>query len=124
MMAFRRTTQRSWVAWLATIALWLTIVAPVISQTLPAAPSLDLGAWCTGHGLSDQHPAAPGDPLAHTERCGYCGLLGHSPLLPGVASLTLVSIDLLNLAPVLPVVAGEVSPRLLSAHPRGPPALI
>ena len=123
-MAFRRTTQRSWVAWLAMVALWLTIVAPVISQAMPSAPSFDLGAWCTGHGLSDQHPATPGDPLAHTDKCGYCGLLGHSPLLPGVANLTLASVDLLAQAPVLATVTAEPAPRLLSAHPRGPPALI
>jgi hypothetical protein len=74
------------VAWLAMLAIWLTMIAPVVSQTLPADASWpDLGAWCEGHaGLVAHAPNAPahphGDLLA---KCGYCDLLNHSPGLSG-----------------------------------------
>ncbi len=122
MTAFRRTTRRRGIAWLASVALWLSIVAPVISQALPAASGFDLGAWCTSHGLDEHHHAAPGEPMAPLDHCGYCGLLGHSPLLPGVASLELPAADLHDLAPAAPAAQAAPRPRVLSAPARGPPA--
>jgi Protein of unknown function (DUF2946) len=108
-------------------ALWLLVVAPTISQTLSLFSSApDLGAWCTGHGLSDEHPSpsTPHDPRLHTEKCGYCALLGHSPLLAGAGLATFIG----ALAPAAAPGAGRAhrwhALPLLSADPRGPPSLL
>ncbi len=78
-----RRTPRRFVAWLAIVALWLTIVAPVVSQTLasPLDALVSIG-WCgTHHDDGKQSPPA-GYPL---EKCGYCGLLSGHSILPDAA---------------------------------------
>lgn len=118
----RKSAHQRFVAWLAMAALWLTIVAPVVSRTLPDAQSMpDLGAWCTSHGLSDHHPPAPSAPPMHMDDCGYCTLLGHSPLVSSHAIVFLAPPS--PPAPSLvPWATGAryVEP-VLSANPRGPP---
>jgi hypothetical protein len=111
------------VAWLAMLAIWLMMVAPVVSQTLPAATAWpDLGAWCEGHvGLVADAPAAPhGDLLA---KCGYCDLLNHSPGLSGdffVASLLLRTPY--QPRPMPAIYLTERTPERSHA-PRGPPSI-
>ena len=122
---FRKTTQRRLVAWLALFAVWLAVAAPVISQVLPVGDAhLDLGAWCTGHGLADPPSGTPSDPHAlHADKCGYCGLLGHSPLLSGDAIIPPEFARFSQrheLQTDLPAV--DARPRL-SASPRGPPLI-
>jgi hypothetical protein len=121
---FRKATHRRFVAWLAIAAIWLTIVAPVVSQTLSAEQSWpDLGAWCTDHGLSDQHPSMPSDPSMHMDKCGYCVLLGHSPLLSGSVSVALQPPLLAIRTPSLWASGIDVVEPILSANPRGPPLI-
>lgn len=122
----RSNTRRRFVTWLAMAALWLLVVAPTVSQTLSSLSSWpDLGAWCTGHGLSDQHssPSTPDHPGPHTDKCGYCVLLGHSPLLGGGG----LAISIVAPVPAARPTAGTVhrwyALPLLSAHPRGPPSI-
>ncbi|HKD77677.1 MAG TPA: DUF2946 family protein, partial [Ktedonobacterales bacterium] len=61
-------------------AIWLAVVSPVISQTLAVAdaPAMAMGMDCDG-----PHDHAP--PLAphpsSMEKCGYCSLLSHHPIL-------------------------------------------
>ena len=124
MSAFRKTKHRKFFAWLGLLAMWLTIAMPAISRNLPSGHgSLDLGAWCTGHGLSDHHPSAPSAPDSPTDKCSYCSLLCHSPLVVAHADLALPSLFLSSQAPVAATVPSGPPPRLLSAHPRGPPSL-
>jgi Protein of unknown function (DUF2946) len=122
---FRKATQRRLVTWLALFAVWLAVAAPVISQVLPFSDThLDLGAWCTGHGLADHASGAASDPHAlHADKCGYCGLLGHSPALSGDAILAPEFARFSQRPHVhteLPAV--DARPRL-SASPRGPPLI-
>jgi Protein of unknown function (DUF2946) len=108
-------------------ALWLLVVAPTISQTLSSFSSApDLGAWCTGHGLSDEHPSpsTPHDPVLHADKCGYCALLGHSPLLAGGGLATFIGVLALDAAPVAGRVHRWHALPLLSADPRGPPSFL
>lgn len=117
-----RAIPRKFVAWLGIVALWLTVVMPTVSRLLPPAwtpPAL--GAWCTGHGLANLHPEAPSTPPLSIDRCGYCGLLGHSPLLPGAVVAALPSIGPSQSEPASRVVAMAPSSRWLGARPRGPP---
>ncbi|MGB3460553.1 DUF2946 domain-containing protein [Rhodanobacter lindaniclasticus] len=120
-------------AWLALFALGLTIVAPVVSRTLAsvaassvhdARHTMDMAAPIPA-GHADSHPS----DHAHVdhddmlmEQCGYCGLLGHSPLLLVIAWLPGL---LPQAAPRQPVpTAPQRGPErsTLTAVPRGPPA--
>jgi hypothetical protein len=106
------------------LAMALIVVMPVVSRTMPmmgAMPGMDgacLEHVATGVKLPDS-PHAPVDPM---QRCGYCFLLHHSPLL---SSGTIV--HLVPAAPE-PNIRTEALPAershapLLSADPRGPPA--
>nr|WP_165583142.1 DUF2946 domain-containing protein [Dyella soli] len=122
----RNKAQRGYVAWLAMAALWLLVVAPSISRALPPAwTGPDLGAWCTGHGLSEQHPSpsSPDAPGPHADPCGYCVLLGHSPLLAAAPVVAPAALAMPPLRPAaVPALHGHALP-LLSANPRGPPSI-
>jgi len=120
----RKLKHRRWMAWLAMAAMWLTIVAPVVSRVLPDAQmSPALGAWCTGHGLSNQHLSSPSDPASSLDHCGYCTLLGHSPLVSGDAIVFSPPALPAAAAPLLWVFRASYVEPVLSASPRGPPAL-
>jgi len=116
---------RKWVAWLAMFAMWLTIVAPVVSQTVAATSwSPDLGGWCEGHaGLVVHSVPHQTDPHApSSDKCGYCGLLGHSPSLAGTSwqppSVVWQGACALT---ILPTRKAHTARVLLAAAPRGPP---
>lgn len=107
--------------------MWLAVFAPVISRTL--ATSAAAGDWCPVHGVmadihSDGHsPDDPTAPLNHLDKCGYCVLFGHSPLLGGAIVLWLGAAPLKAVAPPLRAVPVFHRPLPLSTHPRGPPLL-
>jgi hypothetical protein len=112
--------QRGPVAWLAIVALWLTIVAPVVSQTLasPLDALIGIGACGVVHADGTQSPPT-GHPL---EKCGYCGLLAGHSLLPDAAPALVPGLALPDrwLTAALPPERGTVV--LLAAAPRGPPS--
>ena len=117
---------RRLVAWLAVFAMWLTIVAPVVSQTIAATSwSPDLGSWCEGHAGLVDHPAPhQADPHAPTtDKCGYCGLLGHSPTLAGASwQPPLPILQDASALTIPPPRTAHTTRALLAAAPRGPPA--
>lgn len=107
-----------WIAWLALTAIWLAVVAPVVSQAVAAAdvPSMAMGADCDGP--HDHAPLAPHP--SSMEKCGYCGLLSHHPVLlaaplPMASSLLPGTVPLSLRAPL------ATEPSVLAAAPRGPP---
>jgi hypothetical protein len=100
------------------VALWLTILAPVVSQAIASDAMPSMAAMCGPH----HDHSTPGIPHPMSmEKCGYCGLLGHSPLLSGGSASPLPPSPL----PRLTVVAAPDSvctkPTLIAASPRGPP---
>lgn len=104
--------------------MWLTIVAPVVSQTVAAASwSPDIGGWCAGHvGLVDHPPPQPSPHAPMLEKCGYCGLLGHSPTLAATFWLPLLSMPAASAPTLLPERMAPPARVWLAASPRGPPA--
>jgi len=109
---------------MALVAIWLIAAAPTVSRAL-AWSGPDLGAWCAEHGLSDEHPsgpASPGDLIQHHERCGYCVLLSHSPLLAGGVPTITMAAWLPTAAPVTRQGLRWHAQPTLSARPRGPPS--
>lgn len=103
--------------------MWLLVAAPTVSRFLPDWVAPDMGAWCTGHGLSDEHPSTPDHPALHTDACGYCALLANTPLLTGGTIAMPAGIDLPTSAPADTVPVRWHALPLLSAHPRGPPSV-
>jgi hypothetical protein len=111
---------------MAVLAIWLTVLAPVVSRAMPAeSPFPDLGAWCEGGGLVDRHsPASPDQHADHLAKCGYCSLLNQQPGLAGVgfvATLPPLSVFVPAFTPVHRE-ARTASP--LAASPRGPPLFL
>ncbi|SFS16493.1 Protein of unknown function [Dyella sp. OK004] len=121
----RLRTQRRFVAWLAMAAIWLTIVAPVISQTLPTAgPMPGMGMMCGEHVEHAGHPASPHPHVPSMEHCGYCSLLSHTPVLSGAIWLPSV-LPQNTYIPVLWRGAPAFSRHSpLAAAPRGPPGFV
>ena len=106
------------VTWLAMLAMALIVVMPVLSRSIIATATSAEGDCPIHQAAGAKHPQVPADP---TERCSYCVLLNHTPLL---ASGTVVY--LAPVAPVLPPASihrVDDKPALprLSAEPRGPP---
>lgn len=114
--------QRGPVAWLAIVALWLTIVAPVVSQTLasPLDALVSIG-WCgTHHDDGTQSP-----PSGHLlEKCGYCGLLSGHSILPDAAPALAAHSALTGPRLAMPPPPARGGIVLLAAEPRGPPARV
>ena len=125
MAGLRKARRQTWVAWLALFAMWLTVGMPVVSRMLPShTMSMDMGSWCTPHGLSDHHPNSPSEPASPLDKCGYCSLFCHSPLVLGDVSLALPPLLLPAQTLFEQAIPAGPLPRILSAAPRGPPSLV
>lgn len=108
---FRKLT-----AWLGMLAIWLAIVAPLVSQAnaRPAAPRSN-AVIC-----GDEHDGVAHHAL-HLDACGYCAFFAHSPAI-GAAAPSLSSIHVAAVAPS--AFSGAVAPsleRYTRAYPRAPP---
>ena len=129
--------------WLAFVAIGLTVVAPVVSRTLAAAAvsaahtaphSMHMtGQMPAGHEpphaqalqSAHQHDSEqPGDGGMLMEQCGYCGLLGHSPLLMVIVWLPNLLTPPRPYVPVPPTLHRGPDRSTLTAAPRGPPAFL
>jgi hypothetical protein len=110
-------------AWLGIIAMWLIVLAPLVSQLVVTARPDDPAttALCTAvqpsRGIADSFHA---NPLA---ACGYCDLLAAhaaAPTLPPVLPLFVA----LVVAAVIPALSVRFAPpgAFRSGHPRDPPA--
>ncbi|MCW8807065.1 MAG: DUF2946 domain-containing protein [Rhodanobacter sp.] len=116
-----RTIRSRW-GWLALAAIWLTIVAPVVSQTLGSRAAAMNGSCAQQANPLDSsatpHPRPPPHPMTF---CGYCSLFQHSSVL---ASLDWQP-SLLPPAAFRPLVATPFPSwsghSILAAAPRGPP---
>lgn len=111
-------------AWLGLIAMWLIVLAPVVSQLRLEARADDAvqqAVLCSAtQPAVDLMHAGHGDSLA---ACGYCDLLADHVALPGVPPLPPVLVMLL-LAVVVPALSTRFVPlgAFPSGRPRAPPA--
>ncbi|SAL78591.1 hypothetical protein AWB74_05369 [Caballeronia arvi] len=136
-----RNARNRFVAWLGIAAMWLAIVAPVISQTLAAraAASDPETVLCAvdateayeheghegHHAVAQDDTAHAGhhDAASHFDACSYCGLLAHN--LPLAIGLThdIVRIERVTRASTFADIDTVVSKSFNAASPRAPPAL-
>lgn len=113
---------------LGLLAILMATLAPTVSQTLAAtrADHSIMGELCSAY--STQHRAADsqshsGSTMSDGQACGYCGLLAHMPVIPGVPATFAVTVRAIQ----HPVATRFESVRLVEpltpAQPRAPPVL-
>lgn len=115
------------VAWLAFFAIWLTLVAPVVSQVVAAVGSPAMASAspaCAEHLGHAVPPATPHPSVPPTDRCGYCTLVAHSPVVIAAAWLPLLLPRTAYLPPALPAAPGLRRHAWLATTPRGPPGFV
>ncbi|SPB16414.1 MFS transporter [Caballeronia novacaledonica] len=120
-----RNARKRFVAWLGIAAMWLAIVAPVISQTLAArnAATDPHAILCTVDASATDAHASHHDAANHFDACSYCGLLAHDlPVATDVAH-DAASIERVTRAPAFASADSVASKSFNAASPRAPPVL-
>ena len=110
-------------AWLGLIAMWLIVLAPIVSQLVVAAHRDDaaFAALCSAvQPRTDSAHATHADPLA---ACGYCDLLADHMAMPTIPPAPLVLV-MLVVALAAPTLSTRFTPlgAFPSGRPRAPPA--
>ena len=109
-------------AWLGLVAMWLIVLAPLVSQLVIAAHRDDTTAVL----CSAMQPSADTGHLARHNSlaaCGYCDLLANQAAMPTVPPSPLVLMLLVTIA-AAPVLSTRHTPlgAFPSGRPRAPPA--
>lgn len=139
-----RNARNRFVAWLGIAAMWLAIVAPVISQSIAAHNAAldpqaalcdvealpdahahhhdDAGTEANVHADADEH-AGSHSAGGHFDACSYCGLLAHH--LPVVLAISHAAASVERVSRVAPVASDDVvvAKSFNAASARAPPVL-
>jgi hypothetical protein len=103
------------------IAIWLIVLAPVVSQLVVAARNSEpVAATCAAHASpAEMRPAHDNGMVA----CGYCDLLADHAALPTVSGPLPVLVMLVTIA-AAPILSTRFTPlgAFPSGRPRAPPA--
>jgi hypothetical protein len=133
-----RNARNRFVAWLGIAAMWLAIVAPVISQTLAArtvgndpqavlcavdATTADEHAGHHAVTQDDTAHAGHHDAASHFDACSYCGLLAHNLPVATALALDVARIERVTRVPALAAIDSVVSKSFNAASPRAPPVV-
>ncbi|VXB96925.1 conserved hypothetical protein [Burkholderia sp. 8Y] len=145
-----RNARNRFVAWLGIAAMWLAIVAPVISQSIAARnEALDPeAALCTvdtlatvlapggghvshhaSHADTDEHVglhdarAAHHDTAGHLDACAYCGLLAHHLPVAPTAAHSVTQIERVTRVASIAAVDAACTKSFNAACPRAPPVV-
>jgi hypothetical protein len=123
-LVLRQKVSRQCVAWLALLAMAFIVVMPAISRVMPMDGAMPgMGAPCPEHQAATKHPVSPNGPTDPTDKCGYCVLLNHAPLLASGKVLHLLPVAPNPAAPVVARADDAYTSPILSANPRGPPRI-
>lgn len=108
-------------AWLGLVAMWLIVLAPLVSQLIVASHRDDPNsALC-----SATQPTVVSDHTAHGDSlaaCGYCDLIASHAAIPTPTPSLLVLLTLIVIA-AIPALSVRFTPlgAFPSGRPRGPP---
>lgn len=109
-------------AWLGLIAMWLIVLAPVVSQLVVAARDGEpVAALCTVTAPSADTQHAQGSGMI---ACGYCDLLATHSALPTLTAPLFILVMLVTSA-ALPILFSSFTPlgAFPTGRPRAPPIL-
>jgi hypothetical protein len=113
---FRKLT-----AWLGMLAIWLAVVAPLVSQASMHASALPEAVVCgTGHDGDAAHPHGASHAL-HLDACGYCAFFAHAPALGGALPVASAALPPVARAAAAPAGAAPREPAYRRAQARAPP---
>ena len=134
-----RTSRNRLVAWLGMVAMWLAIVAPVISQTLAsrqqnfdpqaaicsvdALAQIALGPTSHAQLQNDEHAGHHPGGADSFEACSYCGLLAHNVPLVSASVAALAGIERVTRLAAAPAVQAVHVKSFNAASPRAPPVV-
>lgn len=129
MLAFRtsRPTRsgRARAGWLGVFAILMMFVGPLLSQTLPASPTLNAAMpMPAGMLMADGESHGEHDAGLHPlwEKCGYCSLFLHTPALPTAPLFVAAGCPLDGPGACQPTAVGHAAIAVFpSARPRAPP---
>jgi len=106
------------------LAMALIVVMPVLSRSMSMTGMAVADGDCPVHQLaSTKHPSSPQAPADPTERCAYCVLLNHAPLLASGAGVYLAPVAPVSTVASIHRIDEKPASPLLSANPRGPPLI-
>ncbi|WP_146014118.1 DUF2946 domain-containing protein [Trinickia dabaoshanensis] len=120
---------------LGLLAIWLTVLAPPISQVLISRTSIEQSSYVecgarqgAAHYAHHAHYAGAGgshrhDTFEHGQACGYCGFFAHLPLLPGLTPRVVPAFAAAKAAHVASAAVPWHAERVYTAQPRAPPAV-
>jgi len=123
----RGAANKRWWAWMALVAVWLTVLAPTTSRTLAALAVPDHPPGCEAMAEGHHHHEGHQDNAAHLthddEACAYCTLFAQQPAVGG----TFFMGSVLPMAAPAPVARLAVDARparpITHAPARGPPSV-
>jgi hypothetical protein len=110
-------------AWLGLVAMWLIVLAPIVSQWVAAAHRDDPNpVLCSAtQPAADSAHVTHADPLA---ACGYCDLMANHTAIPAPPQSLLLFITVVAIA-AIPTLSIRFTPlgAFPSGRPRAPPVL-
>ncbi|WP_027820611.1 DUF2946 domain-containing protein [Paraburkholderia bannensis] len=111
---------------LGLLAILLATLAPVVSQVLASQHRLSdaLTAYCSADDevVPSVHDGKPTHGvLPHWQACGYCGMVGHIPTLPGNPASLFASLTTTTMPVIVALVAIRADVSFTKAQPRAPP---
>lgn len=115
--------QKRLAVWLGLIAMWLLVVAPVVSQIRGAANANSATAvFCSANAGRDQIEHQHPQSAAHADACGYCHLFEHHAIVPGTPSVAIYLGAILGTLAAAVLVLGFIPIGAFpAARPRAPP---
>jgi hypothetical protein len=117
-----RPSRNHLTAWLGLVAMWLIVLAPLVSQLIVASHRDEPNAVV----CSATQPAADSVHTTHSDSlaaCGYCDLIATHAAMPAPTPSVLVLVTLVALA-AIPALSVRFTPlgAFPSGRPRAPPA--
>lgn len=124
---------RTWCSLLGLLAILMAVLAPAVSQLVVAArPAMTVDASCPMESMASmasmqRDEDGPAAAHSHTtmpdgQACGYCGLLAHVPVLPGVPLSFAVTVRAMRIIVAARFDSVQRSEPRDSCHARAPPA--
>jgi hypothetical protein len=113
---FRKLT-----AWLGVLAIWLAVVAPLVSQASMRDHALPDAVVCGEGHDGAASPMGGAHHALHLDACGYCAFFAHTPALGGATPAAIAAAPPVGGALASPADAAPREWAYRRAQARAPP---